>query len=137
VPLLLRFAWRVEHVALLKFSAPFLPVPGAELWVNLGDGAYLEIDQAASLWLASMLSLNLVPIIAFDSWFCPSSRRHEFCAVWIILNTMMVASSPSTRPNTTRPPPAWLRTAKRYLLALGCTRHPGALTRGLSAAFRA
>jgi hypothetical protein len=89
-----------RHYAHLRISRETLHQCGCarkepvlcELWVNLGDGL-AWIDQAASLWPASIPSVNLTPVISFGNWFWPSRRRHELCAVWIILKTMIMRAS--------------------------------------------
>ena len=43
-------------------------VVAKELCFNLGDDLARN-DQAASLWLASMPSVNLTPVISFGNWF--------------------------------------------------------------------
>jgi len=71
--------------------------PKHELCGKVGDGP--GIDQAAvGFWFTSMPSANLTPVITFGNWFCPSSRRHELCAAWISLNTMIMPVSCERQP---------------------------------------
>jgi hypothetical protein len=63
-------AGRVDSLTLDSVNSADEPCRlSSKLWVNLGDGACLEIDQAASFWLASMPSVNLMPVIIFGNWF--------------------------------------------------------------------